>query len=596
MSPDLELALVGNCTFSALIDSRANVAWCCLPRFDSGPVFHSLLAKQIDDHDDGIYELELLDFERAEQDYLKNTAVLRTRLSDTRGAAIEIIDFAPRFKQFERIFRPTTLVRLVRPLAGSPRVRIKLRPAIVDDGARPAITHGSNHVRYMMPELTLRLTTDASITAVLEETPFVLEHPLTLILGPDETLQSSVTETGRRFFEQTVDYWNGWVRSLAIPFEWQVAVIRAAITLKLNTFEDTGAIVAAMTTSIPEAADSGRNWDYRYCWLRDAQFVVGALNRLGTTPTMERYLAFIVNVAASTVDGRLQPVYGINGRARLEEKVVEALPGYRGMKPVRFGNQAYQQVQNDVYGAAVLAATHIFFDERLESPGDEALFLRLEHLGQLAFRVFDQPDAGPWELRSSNRVHTYSAVMCWAACDRLGKIARRLGLTERAIHWSRLARNMHVTISERAWNEKLASFTATFGGEDFDATLLLLPELGFVVASDPRFAATVAAIEKHLLKGDFLFRYVTPDDFGSPETAFIICSFWYVDALHALGREDEARSLFERLLACRNRHGLLSEDLDPSTGELWGNFPQTYSMVGLINSARKLSKSWEQAF
>jgi GH15 family glucan-1,4-alpha-glucosidase len=567
-----------------------------LPRFDSNPVFHALLAKDVESQKSGIYVVELLDFERAEQEYVKNTAVVRTRLFDTHGAAVEVTDFAPRFKQFERMFRPLTLVRIVRPLAGSPRVRIKLRPGTTGDGARPAITYGSNHVRYVMPELTLRLTTNVSITAVLEEIPFVLEQPLTLVLGPDETLQGGVSETGRRFFEQTVAYWNEWVRYLGIPFEWQDAVIRAAITLKLNAFDDTGAIVAAMTTSIPEAADSGRNWDYRYCWLRDAQFVVGALNRLGTTQTMERYLAFIVNVAAGSEDGTLQPVYGINGRARLEESVVKDLKGYRGMRPVRFGNQAYEQTQNDVYGAAVLAATHMFFDERLECLGDEALFQRLEHLGQLAFRVFDQPDAGPWELRTSNRVHTHSAVMCWAACDRLAKIARRLGLAERAMHWSRKARNMHTTICERAWHEKLTSFTATFSGEDFDATLLLLPELGFIDAGDSRFIGTVAAIEKHLLNGDFLFRYVTPDDFGRPETAFIVCSFWYVDALHALGREDEARALFERLLACRNRHGLLSEDLDPGTGELWGNFPQTYSMVGLINSARRLSQSWERAF
>ena len=596
MPPDLELGLIGNGSFSALVDSRANIAWSCLPRFDSEPVFHSLLAKDVEIQQSGIYVVELADFERSEQQYLKNTAVVRTRLFDSHGAAVEVTDFAPRFKQFGRMFRPLTLGRIVRPLAGSPRVRIKLRPGITGDEGRPTITHGSNHVRYVMPELTLRLTTDASITAVLEEIPFVLEQPLTLILGPDETLQGAVSEIGRQFLEQTLAYWNEWVRYLGIPFEWQEAVIRAAITLKLNAFDDTGAIVAAMTTSIPEAPDSGRNWDYRYCWLRDAQFVVGALNRLGTTQTMERYLAFIVNIAASSADGKLQPVYGINGRPRLEETVAKDMEGYRGMGPVRLGNQAYEQIQNDVYGAAVLAATHMFFDERLECLGDEALFERLEHLGQLAFRVFDQPDAGPWERRTSHRVHTHSAVMCWAACDRLEKIARRLGLAERSMQWHRKARNMHTTIGERAWNDKLGSFTATFGGEDYDATLLLLPELGFIDASDPRFAGTVAAIEKHLLKDDFLFRYVTPDDFGLPETAFIVCSFWYVDALHALGREDEARALFERLLTCRNRHGLLSEDLDPSTGELWGNFPQTYSMVGLINSARKLSQSWEKAF
>ena len=598
MEPDLELALIGNGSFSALIDSRTNIVWSCLPRFDSDPVFYGLLSPDSGNGDDrdGIFLFELLDFERSEQEYLKNSAVVRTRLFDAKGAAVEVTDFAPRFKQFGRMFRPLMLVRMLRPIAGSPRLRIKLRPAIGGGKGRPAITHGSNHVRYVMPELTLRLTTNASITAVLEEVPFVVEHPLTFVLGPDETLQDAVPETGRRFLEQTLAFWNEWVRYLGIPFEWQDAVIRAAITLKLNTFDDTGAIIAAMTTSLPEAPGSARNWDYRYCWLRDAQFTVGALSRLGTTQTMEQYLGFIVNVAAGTEDGKLQPVYGINGRTSLEEKVVEELPGYRGMGPVRFGNQAYKQVQNDVYGAAVLAATHMFFDERLESPGDEALFQRLEHLGRLAFRVSYQPDAGPWELRTTNRIHTYSVVMCWAACDRLGKIARRLGLSERAMHWSRKARNMHVTISERAWNEKLGSFVASFDGEDLDATLLLLPELGFVAAADSRFAGTVAAVEKHLLKGDFLFRYVTPDDFGLPETAFIICSFWYVDALHALGREEEARELFEKLLACRNRHGLLSEDLDPRTGELWGNFPQTYSMVGLINSARKLSQPWETAF
>ncbi len=597
MEADLDLALVGNCSFSALIDSRTNVVWSCLPRFDSDPVFNGLLSPDFDDDPrDGSFLFELVDFERAEQEYLKNSAVVRTRLFDSTGGAVEVTDFAPRFKQFDRLFRPLTLVRMLRRTSGSPRARIKLRPTVIGSGRRPAITHGSNHVRYVMPGHTLRLTTDASTTAVLEEIPFVVEQPLTFILGPDETLQEGVAETGRRFLEQTLSYWSEWVRYLGIPFEWQSEVVRAAITLKLNAFEDTGAIVAAMTTSIPEAPESSRNWDYRYCWLRDAQFTVGALNRLGATQTMERYLGFIVNVTAASEDEKLQPVYGINGRARLDEMVIEGLPGYRGMGPVRFGNQAYQQVQNDVYGAAVLAATHMFYDERLECPGDEALFQRLERLGGLALRVFDQPDAGPWELRTSNRVHTYSAVMCWAACDRLGKIARRLGLSERAKHWCRNARNMHATICKQSWNDELSSFASSFGGEDLDATLLLLPELGFVAATDPRFVSTVAAVEKHLLEGSFLFRYVTPDDFGLPESAFIVCSFWYVDALHALGREEEARALFEKLLSCRNRHGLLSEDLDPRTGELWGNFPQTYSMVGLINSARRLSKSWETAF
>ena len=588
---NLDLALIGNSSFSALIDDRARIVWACLPRFDSDPVFDGLLRDG--DETDGVFAVDLLHLARTEPSYLRNTAILKTVLVDRQDAAVEVVDFAPRFKQYGRMFRPLTIVRQIRPLRGSPRIRIRIRPTSIGGGAPEAMSYGSNHIRYESSETRLRLTTDASVTALLDQTAFVLERPITLILGPDQTLQGGVPETGRRFFDETAAYWHDWVRNLSIPFDWQEAVIRAAITLKLNAYDDTGAIVAAMTTSIPEAADSGRNWDYRYCWLRDAQFVVGALNRLGTTQTMERYIRYIVNLVAASDGSRLQPVYGINGRPRLEERVVSELPGYRRMGPVRIGNQAYEQVQNDVYGAAVLTATHMFFDERLSSPGDEALFRRLEHLGDLAVQVFETPDAGPWELRASKRIHTYSAVMCWAACDRLSKIARQLGLEEPASHWQLRAAGMHEVISKRAFNTKVGSFVASFDGDDLDATLLLMPELGFLSPSHPRFESTVTMIEKRLRRDDFLLRYATPDDFGLPETAFTVCSFWFVDALHALGRDEEARALFEKLLSHRNRHGLLSEDLDPVTGELWGNFPQTYSMVGIINSARKLSRSWD---
>ena len=302
-----------------------------------------------------------------------------------------------------------TLVRRIRRLRGSPRLPLRLRPACGDGAGRPERTWGSHHIRYVAPELTLRLTTDASLTAILEETPFFLEDSVTLLLGPDETLHEGAGEVGRRFLEETTQYWRDWVRALAIPFEWQEAVIRAAITLKLNAFDDTGAIVAAMTTSIPEAAGSGRNWDYRYCWLRDGYFVVNALNRLGATRTMERYLAYIVNIAAVPPAGRCSRYTASTAARELDERDVSLARGYRGMGPVRVGNQAYRQVQHDVYGSAILAATHIFFDQRLTRRGDEALFRRLEPLGEQAVRCYDQPDAGLWELRGSARVHTFSA-------------------------------------------------------------------------------------------------------------------------------------------------------------------------------------------
>jgi GH15 family glucan-1,4-alpha-glucosidase len=399
----------------------------------------------------------------------------------------------------------------------------------------------------------------------------------------------------RRFFERTVDYWQDWIRGLSIPFEWQDEIIRAAITLKLAAYDDTGAVVAAMTTSIPEAPGTARNWDYRFCWLRDAYFTVNALNRLNATTTMERYLGYIINVAARA-GGNLQPVYGVSGSAEIAERVVESLPGYRGIGPVRAGNQAHVQVQNDVYGSAVLAATHAFFDRRLHTVGNEALFRQLETLGERAVAVHAQPDAGLWELRGSARVHTFSSLMCWAACDRLAKIASRLGLAARAGKWRAHASEIHALVCREAWNGKRGSFVSTFGGEELDASLLLLAELGFLRPEDPRFSGTVAAIERELKRGEFVFRYSEADDFGTPANAFIVCTFWYIDALAALGRRDEARELFGRMLARRTRLGLFSEHIDVATGELWGNFPQTYSLVGMVNSATRLSIPWDEAF
>ncbi|MDD5287193.1 MAG: glycoside hydrolase family 15 protein, partial [Desulfuromonadaceae bacterium] len=540
--------------------------------------------------------IELAEQISSDQFYLPNSAVLVTRLSDTHGAVVEITDFAPRFHQYDRMFTPMMLIRQIRRVQGTPRIRLVVRPAC-EYGRKPCdITYGSNHVRFISPDLVLRLTTDASLSMLREELPFFLEDTVTLVFGPDETIPSKISELARRFLDETLAYWHEWVRDLGIPFEWQDEVIRAAITLKLNTFEDTGAIVAAMTTSIPEASNTNRNWDYRFCWLRDAYFVINVLNRLGTTHTMERYLSYLTNVVAGAAGGRIQPVYAIDGKARLVEQIVDTLPGYRGMGPVRVGNQAFEQVQHDVYGSAILAVTHVFFDRRLIFSGDNALFHRLELLGETAIQVFDQPDAGLWELRGTARVHTFSSVMCWAACDRLSLIADRLGASEKAAYWRDHADRIYTIIYRRGWNEQKQTFVASFEGDTLDASLLLLHDVGFLSAEDPRFALTVRAIERDLRRGDYIYRYVEADDFGVPENAFLVCTFWYIYALAALGRADEARSLFENLLSKRNRLGLLAEHIDPDSGEQWGNYVQTYSMVGLINAAIRLSKRWDTAF
>jgi GH15 family glucan-1,4-alpha-glucosidase len=588
---DLELGVIGNGSFGALLDARGRMAWSCLPAFDGDPAFCALLQPKLDGGD---WSVELEDFTSAEQHYIENTAILRTLLHDAHGGTVEQIDFAPRWRQHGRFYRPVMLMRRIRPLTGSPRVRIRLRP-LADWGARiPERTWGSNHLRFLLPGMTLRLTTDAPLRLIRDELAFVLDRELSFVLGPDETLTQPVPRFVEDAQRQTADYWIEWTRYLSLPLEWQEAVIRSAITLKLCQYEDTGGIVAAMTTSIPEAPHTQRNWDYRYCWLRDSAFVVRALNRLGATRSMEEYIRYIFNLVAGE-EPELQPVYGIGFEKTLAEEAVDSLEGYRGMGPVRRGNLAWLQKQHDVYGSVVLASAQLFFDQRLRQRGDLAMFERLQPLGERAFALHDQPDAGLWEFRGRAHVHTYSAVMCWAACDRLARIAARFALDERVAHWRQRADTIRARVLAEAWNEERGHFADAFGGERLDASLLLLADLGFVEARDPRFVATVEAIGRDLKRGHGLFRYIAPDDFGAPETSFTICTFWYIDALAAIGRKDEAREMFEQVLAQRNHLGLLSEDLAFDTGEMWGNFPQTYSHVGLIIAAMALSRPWQSA-
>lgn len=590
----LDLGVIGNCAIGALIDRKARIVWWCLPRFDGEPVFHSLLGRPEETHPaDGAFSVELDGFTRSEQSYDDNTAILRTRLYNREGEAIEVADFAPRFRARGRMFRPMMLVRRIRPIAGQPRITIRVRPRFGWGASPPERTFGSNHIRYVGTATTLRLTTNGPITYVREETSFVLDQPLSFLLGPDETPTANTETLAREFEEETADHWRAWCRRLALPLEWQDAVIRAAITLKLCTYEETGAIVAAMTTSIPEAADTGRTWDYRYCWLRDAFFVVRALNSLSEVETMEHYLRYLSNIIRDTNGGHLQPVFGIGRERVLTETLADQLPGYQGMGPVRIGNQAYEHFQHDVYGNAVLGAAQAFFDRRLFRPAGEHDFRAFEQLGERAYALHAEPDAGMWELRTRARIHTSSSLMCWAACDRLASIARHLGNRRRASHWAKRAAEIHRTILDQAWNDKTKSFVESFGGSDVEAGLLLMAEVRFLDPADERFIATVDRIGRELKRGTYLLRYNAADDFGQPTTAFNICSFWYIDALARIGRTEEAREFFEAMLGARNHLGLLSEDIDPETGALWGNYPQTYSMVGIINGAMRLGRRWD---
>ncbi|HEX7383005.1 MAG TPA: glycoside hydrolase family 15 protein, partial [Burkholderiaceae bacterium] len=516
----LELGVIGNCAISALVDRRARIVWSCMPRFDGDPVFHALIDSPQGIGADGCYEIGIENLAHTEQSYDHGTAILRTRMHDAQGAAIEVVDFAPRFFMRGRPYSPTMIVRRVRPLQGRPRVRIVLRPRAQWGSLKPMLTRGSHHVRFVTPEFTLRMTTNAPLTYVVDETPFVLFGPVSLVLGPDETLEGGIEETARMLEERTRDYWRAWTRRLALPLEWQEAVIRAAITLKLCLYEDTGAIIAAMTTSIPEAPGSQRNWDYRFCWLRDAFFVVRALNSLSEVGTMEDYLRWLHNVISAAAGDHVQPLYGIGLERVLTERSVEHLRGYRGMGPVRVGNQAHEHFQHDVYGNIVLGAAQAFHDHRLLRRGTREEFELLEVVGERAFKIHDQPDAGMWELRTRARVHTSSVLMNWAACDRLAKIAETFDLSARAAFWRERAERIRAQLLDRSWSEERQAFAESFGGRELDASVLLMAEVGMIDPMDPRFVKTVDALEATLCDGPYMRRYEAADDFGVPETSF----------------------------------------------------------------------------
>lgn len=594
---DLDLAVIGNCQYSALVDRRGSVVWACFPRFDSPSVFGALLDRDRGGHFtiEGAGEGWVTDAA-----YEPNTCILRTVWRKPGEAdAFEVVDFAPRFQLYDRFFRPTHLVRIVRKLGGRPRIRVLCEPRF-DYGRRdPVIRRGSNHIAYEDPATSdrLRLTTSASLTHVMQGIPFELTREVHLALAWGEPFEDTFEELDR-WAQRTGDYWRRFCKRTRVPVDYQDAVLRASMTLKLHTFEDTGAVIAATTTSIPEAPGTGRNWDYRYCWVRDAAFVIRSQLRMGHSEDASRFCEYLRNLVP--LDGKenfgLQPVYGIDHRVELTETTLDHLSGYRGNQPVRVGNQAYTHIQNDVYGEIVLGLTPLFYDERLHDAELEPIYEAIEHLAGAAERVFPTEDAGIWEYRGREDHHVFSKFMCWVALDRASRLAARYGRQAASIQWREGAERMRREILERGFSPDAGAFVNAYGSTDLDASVLLMPILRFLPLDDERIVSTLDAMHRRLVVNGYMFRYRHEDDFGTQHSAFTICSTWMIEALWLAGRREEAREMFHRLLAARNSFGLLSEDIDPHTGELWGNFPQTYSMLGIINCAVRLSPTWEEVF
>jgi GH15 family glucan-1,4-alpha-glucosidase len=582
------LGIVGNCSFSALVD-RGSVEWLCLPRPDSSFVFGPML----DRDRGGCFVVEGVGATDVTQEYVENTNVVLTTFSGPNGR-FALYDFAPRFALYDRRFKPLMLVRILRPLEGEPRAVVRCRPVYDYGRTVPSAWRASNHIQYTELPAPVRLTTNVPLTYVEEERPFLLERDHHLVLTWGEPLETGLEETAERFLERTVDYWRRWVKGTRTPRDYQREVIRSALALKLHQYEDTGALLAATTTSLPEHPGSGRTWDYRYCWLRDAYFTLNALERLGHNDEMERFLVFLRNLCEEG-DGELQPAYTISGATEAPERELDWLAGYRGEQPVRVGNQAFHHVQNDVYGEMILAVSRLFLDARFagEVPSRTALDLVSSLLDQIERRL-EEPDAGPWELRGVTRLHTFSVLTHWAGAQRAAEVADALGDAELHSRATSIQARAAAVLETRCWNADLGALTQAAEGSHLDAVLLLAVQLGFLAADDPRAGSHVDAIRTTLqVDGGLLRRYKAPDDFGEPEAAFTVCAFWLAEALALLGRHEEGRALFEHLLTLHNGLGLYSEDILPGTLEQSGNFPQTYSHVGLINAAFRLSRRWE---
>ena len=582
------LAIIGNCSYGALLRD-GSVEWMCWPRPDSSFIFGPLLDRERG----GVFTVEGVEATEVRQDYLENTNVLRTVFSGPDGE-FELIDFAPRFFQFDRSFKPLMLVRILRPLAGEPRARVRCMPTYDYGLVETRAWRASNHIEYRGLPAPMRLTTNVPLTYVEDERAFLVERDQHLVLTWGQPLEAGLEDTAERFLERTIDYWRRWVKATRTPRDYQGEVIRSALVLKLHQFDDTGALLASTTTSLPEHPGSGRTWDYRYCWLRDAYFTLNALERLGHSEEMEHFLQYLRNLADES-DGSLQPAYRLNGSPEAPERELEQLSGFEGEGPVRIGNQAFEHLQNDVYGEMVLAVSRLFLDTRFvgEIPPHTAVGIVSTLVDQIAARLED-PDAGPWEFRGRTRLHSFTVLMHWAGAQRAVEVAEALDADELAAKARDLEARAAELLDTRCWSDEVGALTQVAGEPQLDAALLLAVHLGYLTADDPRAASHVDAIRAELsVDGSLLKRYTAPDDFGVPRAAFLVCTFWLVEALAILGRTDEAREIFERLLGLHNGLGLYAENILPNTLAQSGNFPQTYSHVGLINAAFRLSRRWD---
>ena len=585
---NLNYGIIGNCKSAALVSENGSIDWLCLPKFDAPSVFASILDKQ----KGGSLSITPEKLLSVNQEYIDRTNLLCTRFVCEDGV-FEVIDFMPRYKNDDgSAYSPPDVVRVFNRISGAPTFRINYNPKLEYALHETHITDQKKFIKAVTkkgPYDSLYLYTDFNHKDILKQEIITLTTSKFIIVSYNQKLLMQDIQRVKLKMERTKVYWLNWSEHTTRFSKYNDEINRSALTLKLLSYEKTGAVLAALTTSLPETIGEVRNWDYRFCWIRDGSMVVKILTQLGHNTVAQNYLKFIVDILPEK-DEKMQIMYGISGEKRLSEYELPHLSGYADSKPVRVGNAAYKQKQNDIYGILMDAIYQHFSLFTATLGYSEDLWTVVRNVVKMVEKNWQKPDRGIWEIRNESKHFTFSKVLCWVAVDRAQKIAVLLKQDEYIKKWKKLEDKIRADIEENAWSEAKQSYAQAYGSDDLDASVLLMESYGFVKAKDERFKSTVYAIQNELEHKGLMYRYINQDDFGLPKSSFTICTFWLTNALYKIGEKEAAIQRFEQLLTYNNHLGLFSEDLDFETKQQLGNFPQAYSHLALIETAITISE------
>ncbi len=585
---NLDYGIIGNCRSAALISKTGSIDWCCLPEFDSPSVF----AKLLDDSIGGSFEINVDDSYEISQKYEQYTNILITSFKSGNDH-FEIHDFMPRYRKEEKKYHsPPELIRYFKHISGKPSFSVLYDPKLEYAMGTTDTFIKKDFIASLTHDVkfdTVFLYTSFNKESVANSAELTLTQDEFMLMGYNEKLLLPTTERAYLELQNTKVYWLNWSNLTPTYKKFNEEISRSALTLKLLSYDKTGAVLAAATTSLPETIGEVRNWDYRFCWIRDASMVIKVVSELGHKNVARRYLQFIIDLIPDKAE-KLQIMYGINKEKKLTEETLEHLAGYKGSKPVRIGNAAYHQKQNDIYGILMDVIYEQMVKFSIDIENGEDLWAITKGIVWIVSNNWKDADKGIWEFRAEDRHFTFSKVLCWTALDRAIKVAEMLGKKHKIEKWEPIRAEIWKDIYDNAWNEEVGAYTQSYGSKELDASVLLMESYGCVKAKDERYVKTVNAIGKELSNDGLLYRYKNEDDFGLPSSSFTVCTFWYINSLFKIGERKKALEYFERLLSYSNHLGLFSEDIDFKTKRLLGNFPQAYSHLALIECAINFSK------